>query len=189
MGDLGWGPALRTQATEWRRGGAAEAGRGEVGSGEALRNGPAPDGAAGDGTPGGDCATEGPGRDGAQGRERAWWTARRSGGPGWAGSAPRDAGSRPPDAAAEHNKAVPPPPPTAPHPPGTGPVDSPRPAGRLDRGTGRDRAGGAPSGQTSRPRPLTSGSALHPRRHPGPRLRDLARRETGRRWRQWLLTP
>lgn len=34
-----------------------------------------------------------------------------------------------------------------------------------------------------------SGSALHPRRRPGPRLRDLARRETGRRWRQWLLTP
>lgn len=131
----------------------------------------------------------GPGRDGAQGRERARWTARRSGGPGWAGSAPRDAGSWPPDAAAEHNKAVPPPPPTAPHPPSTGPVDSRRPAGRLDRGTGRDRAGGAPSGQTSRPRPLTSGSALQPRRHPGPRLRDLARRETGRRWRQWLLTP
>lgn len=49
--------------------------------------------------------------------------------------------------------------------------------------------GGALSRQTSRPRPLTSGSALHPRRRPGPRLWDFARRETGRRWRQWLLTP
>lgn len=82
MGDLGWGPALRTQAPASRRGGRSSGGR--PGRSRLQRerryatapHGP-PDGAAGDRTPGGDRAAGEPGVRSAQGRERAWRTARR----------------------------------------------------------------------------------------------------------------
>lgn len=195
MGDLGWGPALRTQGPASRRGGRSSGGR--PGRSRLQRerryatapHGP-PDGAAGDRTPGGDRAAGEPGVRSAQGRERAWRTARR---PEAQAGRGRRRGTR------GLSLRTPPPPPSTTKPPRrrhplprTRPVPARwtlrGPRGGSTAGSG-GRAGGAPSRQTSRPRPLTSGSALHPRRRPGPRLRDLARRETGRRWRQWLLTP
>lgn len=87
-------------------------------------------------TPGGHRAAEGQ-RCSAQGRERAWWTARRTEAQAGRGRrrGTRGLGLRTPPR--EHNKAAPPPPPAAPHPPGTQRTGCPCPAGQLARGTGR----------------------------------------------------
>lgn len=65
-----------------------------------------PDGAARDGAPGGHRAAEGP-RYRAQGRERAWWTARRTEAQAGRGRRRGDAGSGPPDAAARAQQSRP----------------------------------------------------------------------------------
>lgn len=185
--DQGWGLELRTQAAESRRGGAAEAGPGEVGSREALRNCPAPtDRRTARQEPGHRTGTTPPRAGGtarkaasARGGRRGALRPRLGGvgaaGPGvWASGRRRASTTKPPRRR---------------HPlPRTRPRPTRRAVGDPQGGSPVE-PGGALSGQTSRLRPLTSGSALHPRRRPGPRLRDLARRETGRRWRQWLLTP
>lgn len=95
-----------------------------------------PDSAAGDRAPDGHCAAEGS-RCSAQGRERAWWTARHTEAQAGRGRrrGTRGLGLRTPPR--EHNKAAPPPPPAVPHPLGTHPTGCPCPAGRLARGTGR----------------------------------------------------
>lgn len=194
-----WAGDQRCELRPQRRGGeegAAEAGRGEVGSRErGVTQRPRTDrrtarpgtghraGTAPPGSPGSAARKAASARGGRRGAPRP-----RLGGVGAAGRGVSASGrhrrrrraqqSRP--AAATHCPA-----PARYRPDG---LSAARGAARpRDRAGGR--AGGAPSRQTSRPRPLTSGSALHPRRRPGPRLRDLARRETGRRWRQWLLTP
>lgn len=185
--DQGWGPALRTQAVESRRRGAAEAGPGEVCSREALRNRPAPTAGRrcpGRGTgralrrrgPGGGAARKAASaRGGRRGARRP-----RLGGVGAAGLGVRASGRR----RASTTK-----PPRRRHPLSRTRSGPTRRAVRALHGGSPVGPGGALSRQTSRPRPLTSGSALHSRRRPGPRLWDFARRETGRRWWQWLLTP
>lgn len=177
-----------TSATDSGRGVAAEAGPGEVGSKETLRNRPAPTaGRRSRGRDTGHRAGTAPPR--ARGAARKAASARggrrgarrpRLGGVGAAGRGVWASGRR----RASTTK-----PPRRRHPLLR---TRPGPSGRVvpvPQGSSPVGPGGALSRQTSRPRPLTSGSALHPRRRPGPRLRDLARRETGRRWRQWLLTP
>lgn len=185
--DQGWGLALRTQAAESRRGGAAEAGPGEVGSREVLRNCPAPtDRRTARQEPGHRTGTTPPRARGTACKAASARGGRRGalrprlGGVGaagrrvWASGRRRASTTKPPRR--RHSL----------------PRTRPRPTRRavgVPQGGSPVGPGGALSRQTSRPRLLTSGSALHPRRRPGPRLRDLARPETGRRWRQWLLTP
>lgn len=92
----------------------------------------------------------------------------------------------------------------APGPAGPGPRRPCPPAAPQQSGAARPNSGTAttapptpglragPGSPTSRPVPGPAASprrSLPPRGSPGPRLRGLARRETGRRWRQRLLAP